>query len=846
LPADEQLHAGGGESAGDDWMTGGARYDSDLAPFKPRADLLLVGSCHAPGNEPVTSCRVTAHVGSRSRSLHVLGDRFWKRNALGLWKMTDSEAFRTMELGWENSFGGEDYEPNPVGKGYGEDVDEAGNRLRPLPNIEDPTAPVTSPRDRPDPVGFGPLHPSWQQRQSLVGTYDRRYLEERWPWFPEDFDWGHFNAAPPEMQVEGYLRGDEELYFENLHPEHPQYRSQLPGERVRCFVNRRLEDESDATTLDEVPMNLDTLWVDMEAEQLVLLWRGWTEVLSEDCDEIEDLFVMSEPVNEDAQSGDECRGLFLAAAAEEERQWGLAPEVAPEEVEVVTDAGVEAPEADADVARDEETARPKLEVRQSLEKQSAALMAQLGIDLDTLPPEVRQKTLEQQATMLDRLTEDDPQKAMAAERARLDAEMKQQLGKLGIDPNHPPPLSDKARAEQLRFFREIGIKESDLAADPDLGKFALLFGAMLPKMGVDAEDLSPLIAETRKRLGPLKESLSIEEDIEEPAEGDEAETAALLTREIVQERAARGEAFAGEELHDLDLSGLELAGIDFSGALFPGSALAGADLAAANLSNADLDGVDLSEAKLTGAALAGAKLAAATLERADLTDADLSEADLTDAKLADATLTDAIFDGSKMAGAILDRAAAADASFTEADLTGASLGKADLSRADLSGCLLHRASFRGANLTETRVEGAAGTGVDFSGANLTGLRAAEGCDFSHGSFRQAMAHESIWHGARLVEADFSYARMQGADFSGAAMESATLYAADMTHARFRRTDLRGASLVEMKLFEASLERADLTGTDLGGSNLYGAELLDAVLEDTNLEGANLKGTKLHG
>ncbi len=36
----------------------------------------------------------------------------------------------------------------------------------------------------------------WTQRYSKIGNYKGNYLKERWPWFPKDFDWGYFNAAP--------------------------------------------------------------------------------------------------------------------------------------------------------------------------------------------------------------------------------------------------------------------------------------------------------------------------------------------------------------------------------------------------------------------------------------------------------------------------------------------------------------------------------------------------------------------------------------------------------------------------------------------------------------------------
>jgi hypothetical protein len=250
-----------------------------------------------------------------------------------------------------------------------------------------------------------------------MGNYKGKYLEERWPWFPQDFDWGHYNAAPPDMQVEGYLRGDEDLLFENLHPENPQYRSKLPGLRARCFASIPADSGSEGGRFHEVPLNLDTLWIDMDDEKLVLVWRGWMEVVSEDYEEVEHIFIMSESLEKPPQTVEDCRKAFLTALAAYEKEW----EVAPEEPEPIDDSeeaeekqvpeAEEAPRVETDEsAENEEKVKAREALTKRFEAQTAAILSQAGIDLDALPPEVRQKTLEKQAGIIKRMTEDDPAK----------------------------------------------------------------------------------------------------------------------------------------------------------------------------------------------------------------------------------------------------------------------------------------------------------------------------------------------------------------------------------------------------------------------------------------------------
>jgi hypothetical protein len=360
-----------------------------------------------------------------------------------------------------------------------------------------------------------------------MGTYTYAYRATRWPWFPEDFDWSYYNAAPEAMQYDGYLRGDEALYCENLHPDHSEYPCQLPGVRVRCFLNKQASAETAETCFDEVPMNLDTLWVDMNAGKLVLLSRGWTEVRSEDYEEIQDIFIMSEPLDQQPAPVEQCHRQFLDKKVEEEK----AGAPAPEEPAAAEEQPEQGPEQ-----------KPQLDPA-LLASQTNALFARMGVDVDSLPKQVKEK----QAQLFKKIAERDPEKLMENERRELDAEMRGSLAKLGLDPDHLPPLSEKARMEQIRLMKEFGVKEAALSAFPELQSLWAIMAAVMPKAGMNPEELSPLIQQARKQQGLLKKQFGVEEE-EEAEEG-----LPVLTREMVMQRAAAGESLAGENLKGLDL-----------------------------------------------------------------------------------------------------------------------------------------------------------------------------------------------------------------------------------------------------------------------------------------------------
>jgi uncharacterized protein YjbI with pentapeptide repeats len=895
-PAEAPLYPTGDEHLPEDEARAGPiRYASDFAPLKPAADLLLVGTCHAPGGEPVAECEVAFQVGEHRRVLRVSGDRDWVQRD-GKWVASEPEPFVEMPLTWARAFGGEAAKPtpgasaspgskpgggkghapdahegvphtpeeeryvrasghevgppspaherffhaNPVGKGLAEVVGPDGLSRHPLPNLEDPAAPVTSPHDRPEPAGFGPLSASWALRRSRLGTYGEDYVERRWPWFPEDFDWHYFNAAPPALQKEGYLRGDEPLVLENLHPDHPRYVASLPGLRVRCFVTRPGEGEE---RFDEVEMRLDSLWVDADAERLVLLWRGWTPVADEDFEETGHIFVGTEPATEPARPIEHHRSRFAERIAEEAakkspplRHEGERAEESPplrHEGERTKESPPLPREGERAGVRGSERTLPDQsspepppgpdprdrELGDLLDSVMARVQAATGLDLSTLD-----------------LT--DPDAATA--------KVKEYLRSQGIDPDRPPELTPEQRQAQAGLFEEIGIPWDPVAGQPDLDRLeevdteALLrrtlekLDADLAARGLPAREPSPALkpedVERLRAIGIDAEALLAHLKSLAPTTAAEAGEKPL-DRDAVEARAGGGQSLAGADLSALDLAGLDLAGADLSGA----------NLTRARLTGTVLAGADLTRARLVGADLAGAHLASARLAEVDLTGADLTGADATGADL-----TGVVGEGCVLREALLHRAIATGAYLAGADLSGAHARGLKLDGASLRGACLDGADLRRASLREARLQGASAVGVRLDYADLTGLRASEGTRLAEASLREASGADSLWMGSDLTGADLSYTRLPGADFTRAVLEGAELYAADLRHARLRKARLQDAGMSEMNLFQASLERADLSGADLSGSNLYGAELLNARIEETETGGANLRRTKLEG
>lgn len=223
------------EHYGDD-VEASVRLESDLVSFKTRTDLVVVGSAHAPGHVAVPEVDVSIRVGHHERTLRVFGDRYWTWDqGLGTGPvLTRPRPFVQMPLVYERAYGGIDRtgcswcRENLVGTGHLARGAGAEAQGTPVPNIENPRELIASAADRPAPAGFGFYGKGWQPRVDLVGSEEGMKQPDSFFGLPADFRLEFHNAAHPELQIDGYLQGWEDVEMRNLTPD--GYRSfRLPG-----------------------------------------------------------------------------------------------------------------------------------------------------------------------------------------------------------------------------------------------------------------------------------------------------------------------------------------------------------------------------------------------------------------------------------------------------------------------------------------------------------------------------------------------------------------------------------------------------------------------------------------
>ena len=593
----------------------------DLGMPKPGGEALVLGKCFAPQDRETTGMAVFFRVGSIEKRIEVFGDRHLSGSDTVY--TIRPKPFSVMDITWENAFGGPDYSQNPSGKGIEPVEDENGRRVVPLPNIEDPAHLVTSPKDRPNPAGFGPLGLDWPARLRKLGTFDRNWFLAKWPGLPDDFDFSYYQLAPPDQRVNRYFQGGEFGQLRGMHPEKHEMLFHVPSLRCRLFVNRLSDGREE---FKELTPHLDTVVLIPHLETGIVIWHGTARTIDDEAGDVSHILAFHESSDQDHQPAAFYQAKLHESSEEASEEESEEP---PIEAEPETD------EAPLSVAGDD-PAPPApsdpppvdLEAMSSQIREAEAGLKQalgrLGIDLDGPLPEATATAAV--ATAADGMAPDIPLEDRLAElndlTRNVEATLTEQLKTLGVDLNEPIPESLK--------------QESMVSAGAQVGLTDLFqaLGVTDPEMLAMAGELTAGIAEIQAAVSRAPAPLSlVEEAAPEPQEAPERPSP-VWTRETVLAGCQEKQSFAGQVLAGLDLSGCDLSGIDLSGADLEKADLSGSNLSRAkmdtcilveaNLSDAILTETSLREVNGAGAQMSGCNLTGARLDESDFTGADLS------------------------------------------------------------------------------------------------------------------------------------------------------------------------------------------------------------------------------
>lgn len=647
----------------------------DFAHFKPACDVTLCGTCYARGGKAAPVERVTFGLGRFEKSLMVVGDRNWQPGLLGA-KMTDPAPFVSMPLTYARAFGGPGFAPNPFGRGFVPVEKDLVAGKHPLPNIENPNQQISAPSSRPSPAGFGPLPAIWLARAGKAGTYDKKWLKQHWPFFPEDFDWSFFNYAPPDQRLKEFPKGDEPLRMRQLHPTHSTFEAKLPGIRPRFFLREELGGKAE---IREALLQLDTVHVDMDKELLTLVWRGVAPIASKRMAEVRDMLVVTEPLNKPPASAESYHAILTAEpeAPPPQTPGPRKPTRRESAPTAVVQASNRLRESVAKATADKKLASPLLEK-----------LAFLAGALEKLP-----------------------EAAVAREwtRERVQAAKPDELA--GAD------------------LSELDLSGMKLAGVNLAG--AILTCANLAKTDLAGANLSAaILADANLSSANFAQAKLCNADlVHTKLDGASFKGADLAGADFSLAEGAganfENAAAAAARFLEASLEGVNFAGAHCAGADFTAARLRKANFEGANLEGASLEMADASDAAFNAArckrlkAGRGANLSRAQFKGAQAAQAAFHGSRLDGANFAESDLTRAFFDGASLAGANLASVKAAEARFDQTTLKGAVAAKAHLLKASFEGANLEGTDFRGANLFEAEfLDAFGGKAEQFTGANI--------------------------------------------------------------------------------------------------------------------------------
>jgi uncharacterized protein YjbI with pentapeptide repeats len=702
-------------------------YPGDFAPWKPEAEVILKGTCHAtpgdsasgkpasgvgapraasrvggPGGLAPTGggagdspsgkreCPVELALGSFRKRLRVVGDRRW----LDARTLSEPLPFSKLPLDWTRAARGPE---NPTGAE--------------IPNVELAEHPLRR-RDTPiPPASFDAVHPDAPSRRDRWGKdWGESYRKSRAPFFASDFDFRAFQAAPADQRLPS-IEPDARLSLLHLDPELARLDTQLPGLFPRAFVKSRGREGR------EVPLRLDTVYVESDQRRVTLTWRGLVEIAEDDLSDVSSLFVAGCSL---AEPGD-AAALLATLAAFDADPVGMGDALA-KATEAVTK------EAEALGARDAQLAD---DVAKTLGGGAAA-----GAVADVLARALAhgKRGVDLRALVAEAAAAKAPPAAAATGGVPT-------VAKQGI-----ARALDRAAASSSDVVARAAVAE----AHAKLGQVEVGHDALGPGADLRGRDLSGQDLSGRDLSGAKLQEVNLSGAKLTDANLSGADlTAAILT----------GADLERANLREATLTSVDATGASFVAASLEGARLDGASLSEANLSFANLRGSRAARAVFGKAVLRGASLAGAALEQVDFQEADLGGAALVGAGLERCFFLKANLAGADLSEARLGRTAFSEANLADARLVGAT-GRATvwlsahLERADLSFAELHAAVLDGATLGGARLFGA-----DLRCARL--LRAnLDGADLAR---------------ANLFEADLRKTSVRRTSFVGASLFAAAIH-----------------------------------------------------------------------
>jgi hypothetical protein len=259
-----------------DEETSALKYASELIPYKPSTDLIVIGKAKPKGGIPCEQWLANLRVAEIDKTIKLTGPRHWYYKLLDGWQLTPIEPCSAVILSYALAYGGASKEvlqerdafwSNPFGRGFhGRNKIDYDLKYA-APQVLRADDDIKRWEQMFDPAGFSPVDGKQAARLQFAGTYDEEWKDKVAPNIPLDMKMDFWNVVPQDQTAKPYLIGGELVKTIGLFPsDDGRFDFELPSYNVFAVPLKGYDKD------DGMPMHIDTVTVDLDTKHVTVRW----------------------------------------------------------------------------------------------------------------------------------------------------------------------------------------------------------------------------------------------------------------------------------------------------------------------------------------------------------------------------------------------------------------------------------------------------------------------------------------------------------------------------------------------------------------------------------------------
>ncbi|MED7818334.1 MULTISPECIES: pentapeptide repeat-containing protein [unclassified Francisella] len=665
---------------------------------------------------------------------------------------------------------------------------------------------------------FLPLNPDSESYEKPKGTFDKKWLFEKWPALPDDCDKTAFQLAPKDQQLEDELKWGESFYIKDDYD--TEYRAySLPAKKLQAFYKEINTDKN-----KELDLKADVLWVFPTKNIALVISHGQLDVLDQENSNIESISIV-DPYEQEKPSKVE-KKLDIKKPEIKEKITKPKVKVSPDIAEAKKKAEQKIAEVKSkygEYIEKHKSYKPPQEIQDIIDGKtqgksiSEAIKGFVDKKISDLNNKVSNVDLYKKISEVQNANTSIKQSA-----ARLPQMISEQLEKLKA-------ILPKDKLKE--------IPEDDLKKSAD----------RIAKMILDSEYKSEKVeAENEVDKNCVGRDFSNQDlrsyDFSDCDLTDAKFENARLEGTIFDRSIIDKTSFRDAKLTDVSFENLSILSSDFSNSI---------------CENLNLKSVSIRESKFTGSNITNAKFENVIIKQTNLSnltaykffintcsfdDCNISLAELSQCSVELSVFNKVVFNKVNAEKIILN-----NSNFTNSNIEFINIPSSFLDGVSFSSTKLLYSNLRGASLKKINIRKSFLTDVDFSEAIVSGFQVNDS-EIINSNFEQINFHQGI----KVSNSTFKDNTLESVE-----MNSSIFKKCDLTEQRFNKVlakkiifskcNLSGclvenSNLLKANFYQSNLSKAVFTESNLYEANFYQAKLGQTIF-DRNLVKSNFETAK---